>query len=258
MNQFKKIFLIAKATLTEVLKSKILINVFILGFVIAMATFVASEFTYGVPTKVAIDIGLGTLAFSANAISLFLGVSLIFKEIDSRTIYVVISRPVSRGSFLLGKVLGLSAVLLINILLLSLIMMITVSLLGGKLSPIIFTTIGFTFLEAFLLLMVVVTFSLVSNQVITIIMSIVVMIAGYATLDIMDSNVVKKNPILSSTLQFYHLVLPGFYKLNLRDFVVYNQNLPFDLLFKNFVYGVSYSTALVFLSIQLLNRKNLD
>jgi ABC-2 type transport system permease protein len=258
MNQFKKILFIAEATLKEVLKSKILINVLILGVVIAVSTFVAAEFTYGVPSRVAIDIGLGTLALSASAISLFLGVNLIAKELESRTIYVVISRPVSRSSFLLGKVLGLSGVLFINIFLLSLIMITTVKLLGGVLSPLVFITIGFTFLESFLLLMVVVTFSLVSNQVITIIMSIVTMIAGYATLDIIDSNVVKRNPLISSILQVYHLILPGFYKLNLRDFVVYNQTLPFDLLFKNFIYGVSYSIALIFLSIQLLNKKNLD
>ena len=85
MNQFKKILFIAEATLKEVLKSKILINVFILGVVIAVSTFVASEFTYGVPSRVAIDIGLGTLALSASAISLFLGVNLIAKELESRT-----------------------------------------------------------------------------------------------------------------------------------------------------------------------------
>jgi ABC-type transport system involved in multi-copper enzyme maturation permease subunit len=258
MNQYKKVLFIAEATLKEVLKSKILINVLILGIVIAVCTFVAAEFTYGVPARVAVDIGLGTLALSANAISLFLGVNLISKELESRTIYVVISRPVRRSSFLLGKVLGLSGILVINILLLSVIMVTTVKLLGGQISPLVFITIGFTFLESFLLLMVVVTFSLISNQVITIIMSLVTMIAGYATLDIMDSNMVKGSVLLSNLLKIYHLVLPGFYKLNLRDFVVYNQTLPFELLFKNVIYGVSYSIALIFLSIQLLNKKNLD
>jgi ABC-type transport system involved in multi-copper enzyme maturation permease subunit len=258
VNQAVKVRLIATATFKEIVKSKILINVLIFGIFIAVATFVASEFTLGVPSKVATDIGLGILALSANAISLFLGVSLVAKEIESRTIYVIISRPVSRMSFLLGKVLGLSSVLAVNTFLLSSITALTVLALGGTISNLFLWCIGFTFFEALMLLLVVVTFSLVSNQVITIIMSLVVLMAGHATLDILDSHFVKNNPILQPLLKSYHFMLPGFYKLNLRDFVVYNQTLPLDYLFSNLFYGISYCLALIFLSIHLLNRKNLD
>lgn len=258
MNQWHKVYLIARATLKEVLKSKILINVVILGLCIAIATFVASEFTYGVPSRVALDIGLGTLSLSANAISIFLGVGLVAKEIESRTIYVIISRPVTRWAFLVGKILGLSSVLALNILLLSIITLTTVVILGGHLDPLVFWAIGFTFVEALLLLMLVVTLSLVSNQVITVIVSLVFLFAGHATMDILDFSGVKRNPVLSSMLQFYHLVLPGFYKLNIKDFIVYEKMLPLSYILKNFFYGLSYCLALLFLSINLLNRKNLD
>ena len=73
-------------------------------------TYVATEFTYGVPERVALDFGLGMLSLSSLSISLFLGVSLLSKEIESRTVYMVISRPVPRFAFIIGKILGLSGI----------------------------------------------------------------------------------------------------------------------------------------------------
>src|SRR4051812_6786124 len=101
-----KTFIISYYTFKEILKSKILVNVFFVGLALMGITYVATEFTYGVPEKIAIDFGLGTLSFSSLGISLFLGVGLLSKEIESRTLYMVISRSVPRYAFILGKIAG--------------------------------------------------------------------------------------------------------------------------------------------------------
>lgn len=253
-----KVFTLSYYTMKEVLKSKILINVFLIGLAMMLVTFVASEFTYGVPGKVALDFGLGMLWFSSCGISLFMGVTLISKEIDSRTVYMIISRPVPRYAFVLGKILGLVAVLVINIILLSVMTLSTTALLGGRIDELVYWSLFFTLIESILLLLVVIFFSLVSNSIITVLISVILLLAGHAIQETQSIKFVTDRPFLKDVLEFYHMVLPGFYKLNLKDFILYKQTLPLDYLLINMSYGLSYSVFILLMIILIFNRKNLD
>ena len=101
MKELEKIYHIAKYTFVEIYKGKILYNVLLIGIGLILLTYVASEFTYGVPSRVALDFGLGTLYLSSVGIALFLGATLISKELENRTVYMILSRPLKRSSFLL-------------------------------------------------------------------------------------------------------------------------------------------------------------
>jgi ABC-2 type transport system permease protein len=190
-----KILIVAKYTFKEILKSKILLNVFFIGIGLMVVTYVATEFTYGVPERVALDFGLGMLSLSALAISLFMGVTLLSKEIESRTVYMVISRPVPRYAFILGKIVGLMGIQLINILILGSLTLIATKILGGKIDPLTIWAIGFTFLESLMLLLLVVFVSLFANNILAVILSVVVLLLGHSIKDTQDIQFVKHNPL---------------------------------------------------------------
>lgn len=253
-----KIYIIAYYTFKEVLKSKVLYGVLFIGLAIMLSVFIASEFTYGAPTRVAVDVGLGLLSLSSLGISLFLGVNLLSKEIESRTIYMIISRPVTRIQFILGKLLGLVGVLLLNTFILSFMIILITKLLGNELEGLFFWSILFNFLESLLLLLLVTAFSLITNNILSSVYSFVLLIAGHFIADTQNIFFVKNRPLLGEVLKFYHYVLPGFYKLNIKDYVIYKQTLPTEFLVMNSVYGLSYSAFLLFLIIYIFNRKNLD
>lgn len=253
-----KISIIAFYTFREILKSKILINVFLIGLGLVGFVFVATEFTYGVPEKVALDFGLGMLSFSSLGIALFMGATLLPKEVDSRTVYMVISRPVPRFAFILGKILGLFAVLSLNIFLLSSMTLLVTYFLGGSINGLILWSILFNIIECLLLLLVTVFFSLFSNNILSSLMAFVLLIMGHAIQESQSIGFVVSRPMLGSLLKFYHLVLPGFYKLNLKDFVLYRQSLEPNYLIGNLAYGVYYSLFVLLLIIIFFNRKNLD
>ena len=124
MIDLKKIYTIAYYTFSEIIKSRILINVAILGLGLMILTYVAFSFTYGEASRVALDFGLGMLSLSSVGIAIFIGVGLLSKEIENRTVYMIISRPVPRYCFILGKILGLMGILILNILLVIHIFMI--------------------------------------------------------------------------------------------------------------------------------------
>ena len=253
-----KIFIVSKYTFKELIKSKILFITLFLGLAIMVVTYVATEFTYGVPEKVALDFGLGMLSLSSLAFSLFMGANLLSSEIDSRTVYMVISRPVPRWVFIAGKISGLILVLIVNLLILSGMTLLCSSMLGGIISQVIIAAIFFNLLECILLLLVVVLFSLFTNSILASAVSVVILILGHAVNVTKDLIFVEKRTFLKLILDFYHLVLPGFYKLNLKNFVIYNQTLSSDYLFLSFMYGLTYSLSLFFLIIFIFNKKNLD
>ena len=258
MVQLSKTLLIARTTFREMLKSKILWNVGVIGLLMAILTYVSSEFTFGAPLRVAIDIGLASLSLSSYVITLLIGVSLIQKEEDSRTIYLIISRPASRTSFLVGKILGVVAFLALNVFLLCCCTVAIVLLLGGKISPLVATAMLFSVMEAVMLLCVVVLLSLVANPALTLMGAVLVLVAGHAVVETSGYAFVKSRPWLQQVLDFYHLVLPGFYRFNLKDLVLHQEAVSTGQVLYVTLYWLCYSCGLVSASAWILNRKNLD
>jgi ABC-2 type transport system permease protein len=253
-----KILTIAVYTFRELFKSKILLNVFFIGLGLALVTYVATEFTYGVPERVALDFGLGMLSLSSLAISLFLGVTLLAKEIESRTVYMVIARPVPRSAFIVGKIIGLLGIQVLNVAVLSALTLGSTALLGGEVTSILFWAIGFILLESLLLLLSVVLISLLANTILSVLFSVVLLILGHAVKETQNLSFVKNKPALQVLLDAYHFLLPAYHKLNIKDFVIYERSLPLDYLLPNLAYALVYSLGLLCLIIFLFHRKNLD
>lgn len=253
-----KSLIVAHYTFKEIWKSKILLNVFFVGLGLMVVTYVATEFTFGVPERVAIDFGLGMLSLSTLAISLFLGVNLLSKEIESRTVYMIVSRPVARSSFILGKILGLMGIQFINVLILSVMTLTSSYLLGGEATPLILWAVFFIFIESLMLLLVVTLVSLLVNNVLTVLLSLVLLLLGHSIRETQEISFIQSSPLLNGLLEVYHFFLPAFYKLNLKDFVIYEKNLPLSYLFQSGGYGIIYSAALLCIIMAVFNRKNLD
>jgi ABC-2 type transport system permease protein len=253
-----KTLIIALYTFKEIWKSKILLNVFFVGIGLMVVTYVATEFTFGVPERVALDFGLGMLSISSLGISLFLGVGLLSKEIESRTVYMIVSRPIQRHTFILGKLIGLMGIQAVNVLILTFMTMSTTRFLGGEINGMIFWTIGFIFLESLMLLLVVVLLSLVANNILSVLFSLALLLLGHVIKDTQDISFVKDNPLVVKILEVYHFVLPAFYKLNLKDFILYRNDLPLSYLMGNLAYGILYSAFLLLLVVFIFQRKNLD
>lgn len=258
MSDLSKISTIAYYTFREIIKSKILVNVLILGLLLLGVTYVAFSFTYGEPSRVALDFGLGMLTLSSVGIAVFIGVGLLSKEIENRTVYMIISRPVPRFAFISGKLLGLAGVLILNILLLAMLTLSMYFLTGGELQPLVVWSIFFTVLEALLVLLVVSVLSLLTSPTMSVLISLMIYVAGHAVSEAKLTTFAKNAPGLTPVLDFYHFVLPGFYKLNVKEFVIYKSNLSLDYLLSTSLYGLCYSIFLFLVAIFIFNKKNLD
>lgn len=258
MKELKNIKTIASYTFQEVLKSKVLYNIMFLGIGLLIVTYVAQQFTYGAPSRVALDFGVGALSLSSVGIAIFMGVGLLSREIENRTVYMIVSRPVKRSSFVLGRILGLNMILVLNILILSILTLLVYFLTGGSMNPFIFWTIFFIVLESTLVLLVVSLLSLLTSSTLSVIVSIVLFFAGHGISEAKMTVFAQNRPILGWVLELYQYVLPAFGKINTRDLLTYNQSVDSGFLFSALSYSVIYSAFLIFLTITIFEKKNLD
>ena len=195
--KFNNLSVISKFTFTELYRSKIFYLSLLLGFCLLGITFIAYSFTYGEALRVSLDFGVGMLSLSSCAISIFMGVTLISKELDNRTIYMIISRPVSRTSFLIGKICGLSGILIVNVIILAIVTLSMYFFVGGEFQPLILWNVLYIIFEALLLLLIVLLCSLMTNSIITVLISICIYVIGHSLGEVFNLSMVKNNEILT-------------------------------------------------------------
>ncbi len=255
---FQAIFIIAKFTIWDILRSKVMTNSLILGIALGILTFVGKEFTFGAPLKISLDLGMAMVSISTKGIALFFGIGLISKEIETRTVYMVLSKPIKRYYFILGKTLGLSSILIINTAILSIFCLFFYGINGGVIDEFLLMTIVMTILEAMLLMVLVIFFSLVTNPILAFIYGLGIFFISYGLDPIANSLYVHNNSGLRNILEVIKFIMPNFKLLNFRDYLLYNQSVDYSFRLSCFIYAIGYISFLNIVNSIVFSRKNLD
>ncbi|MBC7429266.1 MAG: ABC transporter permease subunit [Bacteriovorax sp.] len=254
----RNILIVTKFTFLEVYRSRLMISLVFLALSLVVITFVASEFTYGASAKISLDIGLGIMSISNLIIAIFIGATLLSKEIEQKTLYMILSRPISRGSFLTGKILGLSSVLLLNSIVLGLVSFFLFVKNGGVIENLFWWTLYFSFLEAFTVLIFAVFFSLLTNTTLSVVYTIGIFIVGHALNETARTFLLRVSELLKIVLNICFFIVPNFYRLNLKDFLIYQQDISWNYILATQLYIYLYLIALLALVVLIFKNKNLD
>jgi ABC-type transport system involved in multi-copper enzyme maturation permease subunit len=149
-----------------------------------------------------------------------MGSSLVLNEIENRTLYMILSRSVSKNTFMMGKIIGFSFVLVTNVFILSAITMALFLHYGGAATMDIFFVIFFVLAESILLFLIALTFSMFSGKVLTIMSTLTLWVCGHSVGVIKDMSLVKNNPLYSKVVKFYSIYMPNFDKINLKRHIL--------------------------------------
>ncbi len=250
----RNIFLVCRFTFLEVVRSKLMIFIPIVALGLVTVSFLASSFAYGAPERIGIDIGLGLLSLTNLGLAIFLGATLISKEVENKTIYMIISKPISRTVFLAGKSLGLSLILIINVLCLTLVSSGIYFYFKSELNLLIFYVGLFSFFESFIVLLFSVFFSLITNINLSAIFSLFVWVLGNVLPETLKLKMVVSNVFLENSMKLFALVIPNFPKFNIKDLLLYEQNIKSAYFLKSTVYFILYS-IFVFLVVDFVFKK---
>jgi ABC-type transport system involved in multi-copper enzyme maturation permease subunit len=111
-----RVWAIAHNTFREAVRDRVLLNLVLFVLLLTGAAIFIGELSDGQERKIIADLGLSAMLLFGVFIAIFVGVGLVYKEIERRTIYAIFAKPVWRGEFLVGKYLGLCLTLLVNVL----------------------------------------------------------------------------------------------------------------------------------------------
>ncbi|HEU0253878.1 MAG TPA: ABC transporter permease [Pyrinomonadaceae bacterium] len=185
--KFWRITAIARNAFREAVRDRVLYNLVLFVLLLTGASIFIGELSGGQERKVIVDLGLSAMLLFGVFISIFVGVGLVYKEIERRTIYAVFAKPVGRGEFLVGKYLGLCLTLLVNVLVMAVGVSLALMYVSGgwdPLIPTIWPAVLLIYLELMLLTAIALLFSSFSSPALSALLTFLVFIIGHFSSDL--------------------------------------------------------------------------
>ena len=184
---FWRISAIARNTFREAVRDRVLYNLVIFVLLLTAAAIFIGELSGGQERKIIVDLGLSAMLLFGVFIAIFVGVGLVYKEIERRTIYAIFSKPVGRGEFLVGKYLGLCLTLLVNVVVMGLGVSLALVYVRKGWDPLILTiwpAILMIYMELMLITALALLFSSFSSPALSALLTFCVFIIGHFSADL--------------------------------------------------------------------------
>ena len=215
-----RILAIARNTFRESIRDKVLYNLILFALIMIFSSLALGQLTLGNEDKVIVDLGLSSISIFGMLISIFIGIGLVYKELEKRTVYALLSKPVHRYELVLGKYLGLLFTILVNLAImtagLELALMYT-----GKAGVAAYVRIVpaayLIFLSLALVTALALLFSTFSTPALSAVFTFFLWIAGHFGQDLIDFGALTKSAPVQWICRFFYYVLPNLSNFNLID-----------------------------------------
>ena len=253
----KNIFVITKNTFREAVRDRILYNLVLFVLLIIAAAIFLGELTAGQEIRTIVNLGLSAMLLFGAFISIFVGVSLVSKEIEKRTVYAIFSKPIGRSEFIIGKYAGLCLTLLVNVIVMA--TGVSLALLyvgGGNFALTIWGAVFLIFLELMILTAVAVLFSSFSSPALSALLSFFVFIIGH-----FSSSLNELAGNLGSIYARYffgaiYYILPNLSNYSFIANSAYGQTPPLQMILGAIAYTAVYVGILLTLTVLIFSRRN--
>jgi ABC-type transport system involved in multi-copper enzyme maturation permease subunit len=258
-NRWRRILAIARNAFREAVRDRVLYNLVFFVLLLIVGAIFLGELSDAQESKIIIDLGLSAMLLFGAFIAIFVGVGLVYKEIERRTIYAIFSKPVGRGEFLVGKYLGLCLTLFVNVMVMGIgLILALLYVRRGWEAPIlnIWPAILLIYVELMILTAVAILFSSFSSPALSALLTFFVFIIGHFSADL------KTFAAAMGTTSARYLFGALFYLLpNLANYshitpAAHGQMPLPSLFFASLAYAVVYITVLLAAATLIFNRRN--
>jgi ABC-type transport system involved in multi-copper enzyme maturation permease subunit len=251
-----RIWAIASNGFREVIRDRVLYLIGFFALLLVLALQLLPEVAATTEDKIFLDFGLAAISILGVVVAIFVGTNLINKEIDKRTLLVLIPKPLNRAEFIIGKHLGLVGVLAILIVAMTGIYLVLLSFsrVEYPLGTILVSTL-YQFLELSLITAVALLFSVFTSSILAALLTFGVYLMGNLSRDLLELGNISRNPNVQTLTQGLYLVLPDLSRLNLKNEAVYGI-LPSPVtLLGHGLYGLLYTVLLLAIAILIFSRR---
>jgi ABC-type transport system involved in multi-copper enzyme maturation permease subunit len=246
---------VALNTFRESIRDKVLVTLIVFAVLVMGSARVIQPLALGEEVKVIKDLGLSAITLFCVLISILVGGRIVYKEVEKRTIYIMLAKPVRRWEFILGKYLGLMAVLAVSLVVMTAAFYAIMLVMGIGVQLYLLLAVLMTFFQLAILTAVAVLFSTFSTPITGAVFTFAVYFVGHLTRDLKLLAAMSPSVVVKVVSQFLYYVLPNLSNFNIRGEVVYGAPLdPYALLLSG-LYALVYTATLLLISTAIFNRK---
>jgi ABC-type transport system involved in multi-copper enzyme maturation permease subunit len=254
-----RIIHIASNTFREAVRDRVLYNLIAFALLLSGAAIFISQISIEVERLVVVNLGLTAVSLFGVVIAIFIGIGLVSKEIEKRTLYTVLSRPVRRWEFIVGKFFGLAGTLVVNTLFMAIGVFGALLYVAHKFSPpdaFIFVALYFIILEFLILCSLALLFSSFSSPLLSAVFTFSLFVIGSFADDLRGFAAMTHGITRAIATATAYLV-PNFSTLNVISAVAHQQPVAGQLILQNSFYALFYTAMALSGAILIFERRNL-
>lgn len=250
---------IARNTFREAVRDRVLYNLIAFAVLISGAAIFVGQISIDVERLVVVNLGLSAVSLFGVVIAIFVGIGLVSKEIEKRTLYTVLSRPVRRWEFIVGKFFGLAGTLVVNTFFMAIGVfgaLLYVAHKFGRPDAWIFVALYFIILEFLIICSLSLLFSSFSTPLLSAVFAFALFAIGSFADDLRGFAKLTHGVVRWFALGSAYLV-PNFSALNVISSVAHQQPLGIQLIVQNTLYALCYTAMVLSSAVLIFERRNL-
>lgn len=253
----REIVHVALNTYRETVRDKVLYNLVLFALLMISSSYVLGKISVYQEIKITKDLGLASISVFGMVIAIFIGISLVSKEIDKRTLYGVLPKPMTRVQFLLGKYFGLLTTLLVNVTIMTVGLVLLLLFMGESFELGLLKAIYLIYVKLAVLVGVAILFSTFTSSILASLFTGFIYVAGYFSADLKNfENVVDSTFLPHLTRALYYL-LPNFKNFDVKGAAVAGDPIAMSQLGLATLYALSYIALLLVASSLIFQKRDL-
>lgn len=212
----RAIAIIALNTFRENVRDKIFYNLLFFAVLLIGGSVLLADLTIMEHHRIIKDMGLAAINLVGVIVAIFVGIGLVSKEIERRTVYTIMARPINRAQFVIGKYVGLVGILLLNVLVMLAMYVTVLWLYRVPIQGAIFQAIQLIFVELLLVTAMALLFSTFSSSTLSAVMTIGLYIVGHLTADLKEVATNSHSVAMKAIGHAVYYICPNLEMLNIK------------------------------------------
>lgn len=253
----------------ESVRDKVLYNLVVFAVLLIAVSYLLGQLTAGQDVKIIKDLGLAAIATFGLLIAVFIGIGLVWKEVERRSIYSLLSKPIRRHEFVLGKYAGLGLTLLVNVAIMTVAFYAVLAYMNTQFpenvraawpapatDPGMLRAVALVFVELLLVTAIALFFSTFSGPFLAAALTFGLWIIGHFNADLRNFEAVVDSRAAAYAARALYYVLPNFAAFDVKTQVVYALPVPASYVAMTALYGVVYIAMLLTGSVMIFARRD--
>jgi Cu-processing system permease protein len=251
------ILAISKNTFRETVRDRILLSAFFVIVAMIVFTLFIASISLEQSTRMIVNFSMTAIYALQIFVAIFIGSMLIYKEIERKTFYLLLPKPVTQIEIIIGKCLGLTLTTIVVTLLSTLVLFGILLLKGDQLFfwPILVSVFMST-LEASLLILVSILFSGITSPILASVSTVAIFIIGHAEGIFYYIFMTAKIPAVEMIAKGVYYLLPNLEKFNTRNDIIHGVTPSFTTILVVILYALSYALLLLVITQATFRKKD--